>query len=454
MKSIKILILVSLITCLAIPVKSEIISNSNAKTWYVSINKGSNRNDGSKLSPLKNIQKAINNGKSGDIIKVAEGNYLGLMKIGYINLKKKAVTIIGGYNDEFSKRDPLRYQTKIQPRPEQNSTSSNKPLLQLDFTNGKVVLDGIIFDRGWQTAYSIHKDEAKRGQPKGVESGRYMPYPTTGGNHGVKGVVSMLRPIIAGSVQKGNLTIRNCIFINANQFGIQMGVRETKVKIENNLFVNSRMAAVEIYGTSASQAPIRSEVEFAYNTVLFDWSRTKSFEDMGYGFRCMTGVHYNIHHNIIGGSCFAAIDKTRSDPREESRRTLIDNNIFFLNKQADLTLPSEGGMFLLIRTDMFDDVETLTSANGNKTLDKQTAPELVKAIDKAYLEGFINTSYSESMQHDPKSAVNTFRQAIGMNQVETVKNNVSMYHNYYPLEKAIKLVGAVKGKGMQIKMSN
>ncbi len=405
--------------------------------------------DSSKASPLKNLQKAINKAANGDIIRVAEGNYLGLMKIGYIDFKGKGISIIGGYSADFSDRNPLKYQSMIQPRPEQNGTSGNRALFELSFKDATVVIDGFIFDRGWQTAYSIHKDDAQRGQPEGVESGRYMSPPNRGGNHGEQSVVSVLRPILAGKVERGNLTITNCIFANASQFGIQMGIRNTQVKIENNLFVNSRMAAVEIFGTSASHLPIESEVEFAHNTVLFAWSRTKSFRDMGYGFRCMTGVHYNIHDNIIGGSCFSGIDKTRVGKREASRKLKLDNNIFFLNKQADLTLPSSGGLFMRIRTDMFEDVESLTSAEGNIDLDAATAPALAKAIDKPYLEGFINATYSETMQHDPNSAANTFRQAMGMNQVATVNNSVSMYHNYYPLEKALKLIGAVKGKGMQ-----
>ncbi len=421
----------------------------NGKDWYVSITKGSNKNDGSKASPLKNLQKAINQAANGDVIHVAEGNYLGLMKIGFIDFKGKAVSVMGGYAADFSDRDPIKYQSMIQPRPEQNGTSGNRALFELSFKDGDVVIDGFIFDRGWQTAYSIHKDDAQRGQPEGVESGRYMPPPSRGGNHGVESVVSVLRPIMAGKIERGNLSITNCIFVNASQFGIQMGIRNTQVKIENNLFINCRMAGVEIFGTSASHLPIESEVEFAHNTLLFAWSRTKSFEDMGYGFRCMTGVHYNIHDNIIGGSCFSGIDKTRIGKREASRKVKIDNNIFFLNKQADLTLPSSGGLFMRIRTDMFEDVESLTSANGNVDLDATTAPALAKAIDKAYLEGFINATYSESMQHDPNSAANTFRQAMGMNQIATVNNSVSMYHNYYPLEKAIKLIGAVPGKGMQ-----
>lgn len=424
-------------------------TGGNGKTWYVSITTGKNKNDGSKSAPMKNIQKAINKAQSGDIIHVAKGNYLGLMKVGYVDMKKKAVSIIGGYNTDFSDRNPLKYQTTIQPRPEQNGTSGNKPLLRADFNNGNVTIDGIIFDRGWQTAYSIHKDPTRRGQPKGVVSGRYMPPPNKGGNHGVKNVIAVIKPIIAGQVKNSKLTIKNCVFANATHFGIQMGIRETSVKIINNLFVNSRMAGVEIFGTSAGHLPIKSDVEFAHNTMLFSWSRTKAFEDMGYGFRCMTGVHYNIHDNIIGGTCFAGVDKTRVGRREASRKLSIDNNIFFLNKQADLVLPSQGGKFLRIRTDMFEDVEALTSADGNITADPKKYTALTKAIDKAYLDGFLNATYSESVNHDPNSVANTFRQAMGMNQVATVNNSVSMYHNLYPLKNALKLIGVVKGKGMQ-----
>ncbi len=443
---------IRIIETLAVLVLLSITLPANAqsgKTWYVSLKTGKNKNDGSKANPLKNIQKAINKAKSGDVINVAEGNYLGLMKVGYVDSKNKGISIIGGYTADFSKRDPLKYQTKIQPRPEQNGTSGNKALLELSFNKAKVTIDGLIFDRGYQTAYSIHKDNAQRGQPEGVESGVYLDPPAKGGNHGVTGVLGVKRPIIAGKVNNGELTIKSCVFVNASQFGIQMGIRETKVHITNSLFVNCRMAGVEIWGTSSSQAPIKSTVVFDHNTVLFAWTRLKDFGDMGYGFRCMTGVHYDIHDNIIGGTCFAGIDKTRSDARESQRTTKIDNNLFFLNKQADLTLPSQGGKYMRIRTDMFEDVEDLTSAEGNVSLDAKTAPGLAKAIDQAYLKGFMNATYSGKLQHDPNSAVNTFRQAMGMNMVGTMNSTISMFANYYPLEKALKLVGAVKGKGMQ-----
>ncbi|HBH09351.1 MAG TPA: hypothetical protein DDX40_08135 [Rikenellaceae bacterium] len=37
-------------------------------------------------------------------------------------------------------------------------------------------------------------------------------------------------------------------------------------------------------------------------------------------------------------------------------------------------------------------------------------------IDEAYLKGFLNASYTAEMQHNPNSAVNTFRSALGPNR--------------------------------------
>lgn len=415
---------------------------------YVSFSTGSNRNDGSKDAPYKNIQKAINEARDGDVIRIAEGNYLGLMNIGFVELNK-AVSLIGGYNSDFSQRDPIKYQTTIQPRPEQSGTSSNKSLLTVNLKNANVVFDGLILDRGWQTGYSISPSDSERGQPDGVETGRFLPPPTKGGNHGVRDVISNVQPLLGGSAENCDITIQNCLFLNASNYGIQMGIRTTTVRVINNLFINSRMAAVEIRGTSATHAAIQEEVEFAYNTILFAWSRTKEFEDMGYGFRFMTGVHYNVHDNIIGGSCFSGLDKTRIDSREESRKIHVNNNLFFLNKQADLTLPSQGGKFMRIRTDMFEDVEDLTSAQGNITATPEDYPELTEAIDHPYLNGFINVAYSEEASHDPNSPANVFRQAMGMNMVGTIRSSVTMFHNYYSLEKAIKLIGAIEDVGMQ-----
>ena len=54
---------------------------------------------------------------------------------------------------------------------------------------------------------------------------------------------------IASAAQGGDVTIQNCAFVNCSQFAIQAGHRSGSFKVLNNVFVASRMAAIEIYGT-------------------------------------------------------------------------------------------------------------------------------------------------------------------------------------------------------------
>ena len=82
--------------------------------FYVSANGGSNRNDGSKGAPFKNIQKALDVAEAGATILVAEGNYYGLLNKGNIIISKP-VKLMGGYNADFSQRDILKYKTTVKP---------------------------------------------------------------------------------------------------------------------------------------------------------------------------------------------------------------------------------------------------------------------------------------------------------------------------------------------------
>ena len=58
-------------------------------------------------------------------------------------------------------------------------------------------------------------------------------------------------------------------------------------------------------------------------------------------------------------------------------------------------------------------------------------------------------TYTESVDFNPNSPANQFRQAMGMNQVATMTNKVEMFGNRYPLDDALKLFGAVVGYGAQ-----
>ena len=94
----------------------------NGKAYYVSIEKGSARGAGTKEAPMKDIQKAIDSAADGDVIRIAQGNYLGPLDRGWIQIKGKYVSLEGGWNGDFTERNPVKYITRIQPSVAQRGT--------------------------------------------------------------------------------------------------------------------------------------------------------------------------------------------------------------------------------------------------------------------------------------------------------------------------------------------
>src|SRR4030042_1058632 len=225
---------------------------------------------------------------------------------------------------------------------------------------------------------------------------------------------------IVSAAQGGDVTVQNCLFINGASFGLQAGHRSGTFRVLNNVVLGNVMAAIEIYGTCPNKGgpkalSLCASVEIAHNTILFTWSRLKDFKDMGYGIRVMTKCEYKIHHNIIGGSVLAGIDNTRFNKDEWLK---IDNNIFFVNKQADLEYSPASNTKLNLFVDQFKDL-TIASATGNKEEIPKTLP-----INKTYLEGFLNARYSEQVDFNPDSPANVWREVMGMNKQGKISSQV------------------------------
>lgn len=428
------------------------VSNAT-KTIYVSTN-GSNRNDGSKGSPYKDIQKAIDEAPEGALICVAQGNYLGKLDAGYISIKKYLM-LVGGYSDDFLERDPIKYRTCIQPGPAAGGTNANFGLIDIDIrTNpqGKILIDGFILDKGQMNRYvGLNATDARFKAPEGVESGHLNPPGKQIGQPNMRAMSTVSNQLIHGYI-KGNFIVRNCVFLNGSHFGIQVGNIGGHFEIYNNVFLACRMAACEIYGMT--NTPGEATLDFHHNTVLFTWRRdwVPGSKDMGYGFRFMTRVDSKVYNNIIACSDFAALDRTHIDSdksRESVRKTSAVNNLFFGNIEADLTLPSGGGKFLRIFARQFEDVDQLVEANGNREMNENEIKTFNKSVDGAYMKAFLNIEGSSASTYNPNSSENLFRSAMGMNQRGTETNYTSMYGNSYPFNKATDLFGALDGYGAQ-----
>jgi hypothetical protein len=361
---------------------------------------------------------------------------MGTLNIGFIE-SPKAVQLFGSFDEDFSVQDIKVHPTAIQPDNE-SARSTRKAILKFTKDVAGTVIYHIVFDGGQRNAY-----HAKEGIIEGIEGGRLLPdteRPPVGNP-------TVFEPLLqfVSATTGGDVTIQNCVFVNGASFALQAGHRSGKFTVKNNVFVGNRMAAIEIYGTCASTGgpntlALCGEVEIANNTILFTWSRTKDFLDMGYGVRVMTKCNYNIHHNIIGASILAGIDHTRFNKNEWVK---ADDNIFFVNKDKDFHFSPASNTRLRIDAGDFGDLE-IASASGNKN----EIPKELK-ISKAYLDGYLNARYSEKTDLDRNSAANQWRSMLGMNLQGTMSSSVTMFCNKYPWKETMNLFGNLSGYGAQ-----
>ena len=105
--------------------------------------------------------------------------------------------------------------------------------------------------------------------------------------------------------------------------------------------------------------------------------------------------------------------------------------------------PGQGTLERVMVSD-FSDFE-FPSVGGNTSKLKASLP-----LDRNYLEGFLSSRYSEKVDYNPNSKVNEVRGILGLPKQGKLRSKVTMYMNKYSMKYAVKLFGALKGKGAQL----
>ena len=448
-KSFILFVLVAFLTATPLQAKGKI--------YYVSA-AGTARADGlSPEKPKKDLQAVLNiirdNGENGATVRIAEGNYLGAMNAGYVEIYN-FITLEGGWSSDFSQRDPLKFIPKMEQTQEQLGTNGSKGVIQTNRAlddvmakkpKGTLTIDGIHINLGFENAYKPNDpSDPRNGCPsKKFETGRMEDATPPQVNHQL---------FHSDGWIAGNVIIRNCVFANGVYFALQFGSRCGEVEICNNIFISNRYAACRIDGGDKNGEA--SHVNFHHNTVAFSWCRDKEMGDMGYGYECMTKVNCDIHHNIFACNNYAAIARTHvlSGPDkviEAKRKTNIYSNAFFMNP-ADLQLPSAGGgKWTNVKAAQFEDLDESIIPNVDGNFELKQGDPFIKALDQDYLEGFAKLKVLRSSSFDPNSAANQYREAHGLNKQGSETIRVSMYGNRYNFGKALKLFGAKSGYGAQ-----
>ena len=421
---------------------------ASAADIYVSLSTGKKKNAGTKEAPLKNLWHALQKAEDGDTIHLAEGIYPGNAKCNWF-LIDKAVSVIGGYAKDFAVRDPLKFRTMFQPLNENNDKKgTGLGIFTIDFTKrpgmkpaGKtdMVFDGLIFDDGQAQSYHPVK-----GKPDGVETGMWLEPPAKG-NTPFPSAKRYLVYSATANRAEGDITFRNCLFLNAGNIAMNLNWYKGKVKMENNVFCNNLMVGANVY--SSNPQPGAVEWEFEKNTVLFTWSRTSELSDMGFGIRTTANVKSEIEDNIIGLSVLTGWDNTKG--LDKTKKIEAKGNVFFLNRQSDAQVTKSPSVVKVKVDDFEDDLE------GNYGIEKAednvglADPKVFNGrLNTAFLNAFLSMKYSESATLDA-GKLNAFRQAVGLPMQGTIVSKVDMFGNRYPLEDALKLFGAMEGKGAQ-----
>ena len=429
----------------------------SAADIYVSLATGKNKNAGTKEAPLKNLWKALEKAADGDTIHLAEGVYPGKMKQNWF-LIDKAVSILGGYSKDFAERKPLEHKTMFQALNENNDKKGNGlgvftiqfPAKAPDGVN--MVFDGLIFDEGFANSYHETK-----GKPADLDTGMWREAPAWNTKRDKN--PSANRYLVYSATANratGNISFKNCAFVNSGNMAFNVNWYKGKVTVENCVFCNNRMigaqvlcsAAVPMDGPNKPRAGWKPEVEweFANNTVLFTWSRLNDLADMGFGIRNNTGVKANIHDNVIGLNVLTGFDNTKGAGK--TKITNLDNNVFFLNRESDVQMTVSPSI-AKVRVDEFEDLEGTDGIESIEDNEDLKDPAVFKGrINAKYLNNFLSMKYSESTKLD-EGKCNGLRSVLGLPLQGTITTKCDMFCNRYPLEDALKLFGAMSGKGAQ-----
>ena len=430
----------------------------SAADIYVSLATGKNKNAGTKEAPLKNLWKALEKAADGDTIHLAEGVYPGKMKQNWFKIDK-AVSILGGYSNDFAERNPLTHRTMFQAQNANNDKKgSGLGVFHIEFDPAKAApdnvdmkFDGLIFDEGFANSY-----HAIKGKPADLDTGMWLEGPA---KNPADANPSPNRYLVYSASQNratGKMSFKNCAFVNGGNIAMNINWYQGEIEVENCVFCNNRMIGASVVCTKripqdGPNKPRRGwtpEVKWTFknNTVLFTWSRLNDLGDMGFGVRNNTGVSATIADNVIGLNVLTGYDNTKGSGA--MKKQSIDGNVFFLNRESDIQMTISPSI-AKVRVDEFEDLEGtdgIESIEGNEDLKD---PAVFKGrINAAYLNNFLSMKYSETTKLD-EGKCNGLRSVLGLPLQGTIKTKCDMFCNRYPLEDALKLFGAMSGKGAQ-----
>ncbi len=293
------------------------------RDWYVSINNGTGK-EGTKAKPAKEIAAIALQLQPGDVIHLAEGVYKGKADMSS-DIITVPVSIIGGYNADFTQRDPWgEHKTVLSGvNGYMKSETTSRLSIQCSKTHkeysGQVLIDGLVIDNGARNFYLQNSNEGYIKRKASPEQG-FNPTPDSPG-------------IEVDMASNANVIIRNCALMNiaASQgvIDVQVG-KNSKVLIENNLIVNNTGDGISAK-TSWQSADGHPQYDIRNNTILFCTKYDEASTNHG-------GNSIKVDERIIlsaENNVFAFNDYGGLDNIKKCKSVALNNNLFTANRKYD-----------------------------------------------------------------------------------------------------------------------
>lgn len=342
-----------------------------ARDVYVSRKAGSNKNPGTKAAPKKLLWKVMKTIKKGDRIHVAAGIYLGQRKVGLMPGLRRVndVVIEGGWNADFTERDPFKHLTIIGSKPNLQPPTGTV----FHFEDAKdLTIDGFLIDRGIANYYyGDGEPGANKSLPGYIKDSAF-------GYRAINRMKVGSDPTII-LMGKGNLAIRNMILINNPWWGIYVkGGGKKTITIENNLIMISQGRGIEAITGGGWGTPtwvIRNNTVVFNHTLKTTEGRALSVDPRkGYG-------KYIVENNVLAFSDGSGV----SAKFGATEKTLeMNNNKFFFNRRGDY---GKGGSGVANVEDFEDELEFPNDGN------QHAVPGFLAKSSKKWFDRYSSREY-------------------------------------------------------------
>ncbi len=370
----------------------------HARDWFV---RAGSAGDGTIEKPFRDPYRALEEAGPGDTIHVAQGIYHGELDAANWVIATPNLTWLGGYNADFSQRDPWHFPSELRFSKEFRGKNSGT-LIEGWGSHENFVLDGFVLDQ-------------KEGNEYGEEPYASLSRPRSD-------------PLIRLSAP--GIQIRNCLILNGGHGGVEAGGG----RIENNLILNiSRDALINFGSHQGTPTLIRG------NTFLFAWSDIVRSGGTRAG-RCVnwnSDQEFEIVDNIFLGCDNVAVDG------QTAEKLTLKGNVFWLNGWLDVSVEAKDQTVKVDHSSLSDlDDAGLKASAGNVAVD----PELT-GLDPKWMEHYLDRvarDYPDAKLEE----LNALRRSLGLPAI-TEKKAQSRIHEAMAYDRvaALKIVPAKLKQG-------